>query len=130
MFNKINPKILSKPTGNYSQGIIVKIKNNKLLFITGQVALDKKGKIIGLNNIEKQTETVFKYIGLILKEAGGYYKNIVKVTNFITDIRLYPQFSKIRNKYLKDSKPASSLIEVSRLFKAGLLIEVEVIAIL
>jgi len=52
------------------------------------------------------------------------------VTNFITDIKLYPKFSRIRNKYLKNSLPASSLFEVPKLFKEGLLIEVEAIAII
>jgi len=55
-------------------------------------------------------------------------KDIVKVQTFITDMRLYPVFSKIRDRYLKDSKPASTLFEVSQLFKKGLLIEMEAIA--
>src|SRR3989344_8240080 len=130
MIKKINPKQLTKPLGSYSQGTAVDIDRMRLLFITGQVALNSKGNIVGKNNITKQSDQVFKNIAIILTEAGGNFSNVVKVTNLITDIKLYPKFSRIRNKYLKNSLPASSLFEVPKLFKEGLLIEVEAIAII
>ncbi|PIQ71728.1 hypothetical protein COV87_01730 [Candidatus Roizmanbacteria bacterium CG11_big_fil_rev_8_21_14_0_20_37_16] len=124
----INPKTLFQPRGSYSQAVLTDTNNKSLLFITGQVALDGNGKIVGLNDITVQTECIFQNIVTILKKAGGNLKDIVKVQTFITDMRLYPVFSKIRDRYLKDSKPASTLFEVSQLFKKGLLIEMEAIA--
>ncbi|STC92843.1 RidA family protein [Chryseobacterium carnipullorum] len=79
-----------------SQSTSIDCGNSKMIFLSGQVPLDKAGNLVG-NDVEKQTQQVFKNIENILKEYGATGKNIVKLGIFITDISKTPDFRKIRD---------------------------------
>jgi enamine deaminase RidA (YjgF/YER057c/UK114 family) len=83
------------------------------------------------NTIEEQTHQVFKNIESILKEYGGTGKDIIKLGIFTTDIKKTPDFRKVRDLYVNlQSPPVSTLVEVSRLFRDDVFIEVEVTAVI
>lgn len=126
----VTPSNASKPLGSYSHGILADVGNSKLLFVTGQIAMDDNGNAMAPNNIEEQTEIVFQKIADILNEAGGDFENIVKVTIYLKDIKDFAKVSIIRNKYLDSSRPASTLVEISNTVKEGCDVEIEVVAIL
>lgn len=129
MFKEIiNPKNSSEIMGSYSHGLKVDIGDSMMIFVTGQVALDKNGNVV-CEDIEGQTEYVFNCIKNILCEANTNLDDIVKVQIFLTDINDFKKVSTIRNKYLENSKPVSTLLEVSSLINKGCKIEIEVIAI-
>ena len=107
-----------------SQG--VKIGN--LIFISGQIALDPGGKVVGENDMAVQSERVYENIAAILKQAGGSADNIVKVTAYLTDMSRYPQYNQVRAKFFGSRRPASTTVEVSGLAFKGLLVEVEAVA--
>ena len=107
-----------------SQG--VKIGN--LIFISGQIALDPGGKVVGENDMAVQSERVYENIATILKQAGGSADNIVKVTAYLTDMSRYPQYNQVRAKFFGSRRPASTTVEVSGLAFKGLLVEVEAVA--
>lgn len=123
----INPPSLPKPLAQYSHGILVP-KEKQLLFITGQVAIDNTGTPLFPNNIEAQTEEVFKKIEAVVAEAGGSMADIVKVTIFLTDITTYSQVSPIRDRWLQGAKPASTLVEISNTVIKGCDVEIEAVA--
>lgn len=115
--------------GAYSPGVKVDLWNNKeLIFVTGQIALDQNGNVV-CEDIEGQTEYVFNCIQKILKEAGSSLDDVVKAQIFLTDINDFSKVSPIRNKYFVNSKPVSTLVEISSLVKKECKIEIEVIAI-
>lgn len=115
--------------GAYSHGLKVDLGNNReMIFVTGQIALDANGNVV-CDDIEGQTEYVFNCIQKILKEANSSLDDVVKTQIFLTDINDFSKVSPIRNKYFENSKPVSTLVEVSSLVKKGCKIEIEVMAI-
>ncbi len=109
-----------------SQG--VKIGN--LIFISGQIALDPGGKIVGENDMVVQSERVYENISAILEQAGGSIDDIVKVTAYLTDMSRYQQYNQVRAKFFGNRRPASTTVAVSALAFKGLLVEVEAVAYL
>lgn len=124
----VNPKELGTPLSKYSHAVVVNVGSAKLIFVTGQQALDSHGKVVAPSDISAQTEYVFESVHKILASCGATFRDIVKVTIFVTDMKLYPKVAEIRNKYFTDSPPASTLVEVKGLVSKESLIELEVIA--
>ncbi len=104
------------------------IKVGNLLYISGQIALDPDGKVIGENDMAAQSQKVYQNIEAILKKAGGTFENVVKVTAFLTDMSRYPQYNEVRSQFFKTHRPASTTVEVCGLAFKGLLVEVEAVA--
>lgn len=123
----LNPEGLPSPVGPYSN--VVASPPGRLVFCAGQVALDADGEIVGAGDIVAQTEQVMHNIELALSGAGATFADVVKVTNYITDVALFGQMAGVRKRYLREPFPASTLIEVSALMFPELLIEIEAIAV-
>ena len=120
-----NPKSVSL-SGNYSLGAEVP-QGARLFYVSGQIGVDPKGKLqVG---IEKQVDQVWKNIREVLKSAGMGFKDVVKVTVFLTDSRFIPPYRAIRDRYFRNAPfPASTLLIVQGLADPGMLVEVEVVA--
>ena len=117
------------PIGAYSNGLAIPIGDRTLVFLTGQVALNKDGKVMFPNDPAKQTEYIFHKIDSLLHEAGGSLDNTVKVVIYVTNMNDFSIISPIRNKFLGKARPVSTLVEVSRLTIDNCVIEIEVTAI-
>jgi len=121
----IYTKNAPEPIGPYSQAI----KNNSMLFLSGQIPINPKTGIIESNNIEEQTQQIFKNISEILKKANTSFNNVVKTTIFITNLKNFNTVNNIYATYFNgDTPPARSTIEVSAL-PLNSLIEIEMIVI-
>jgi len=121
-------KVLGKTTASYSLGISVSA--GRLIFISGTVAMDDQGNVIGPGDMETQARAVFQQIGKLLREAGATLRDVVKITTFVTDMSQYGKFSSVRKKVFGNGPyPASSTVKVAGLVKDGLLVEVEAIAV-
>lgn len=125
----LNPQNFTQIMGSYSHGLKVDIGNSEMIFVTGQIAMDKDGNAVAPNDIVKQTEFVFQNIQTILEEGGASLNDIVKAVIYVTDISKFKEISSIRNKYFAEAKPVSTLVEISKTVKDGCNIEIEVIAI-
>lgn len=119
-----NPKSVAL-AGKYSLGTEVD-PDARLVFVSGQVGVDSKGKLGA--GIEKQVELTWKNIGQVLKSAGMGYKDIVKITGFITDARYMAAYREVRGRFIGEPYPASTLVIVSGLADPGMLVEIEVVA--
>jgi 2-iminobutanoate/2-iminopropanoate deaminase len=113
--------------GAYSSG--VEAPAGRTVYVSGQVAFDAEGNVVGEDDIKLQTETVLEHVKTVVEEAGGSMEDIVKVTVFITDMRLYDDIHEVRRRYFEEPFPASSMVEVSALIDPRLLIEIEAIAV-
>jgi reactive intermediate/imine deaminase len=111
--------------GTWSQAV----QSRDILFISGQIALDAQGNIVGKNDFATQAEQVFENLKILLDEAGYGFEHICKITVFLTDMNDRPRFAEIRAKYFSNHPPASTLVEVSKLAVPDLKIEMEAIAI-
>ncbi len=103
------------------------VKVGNLLFISGQIGLDKDGNM--KETLEEQTEQVLRNLMEILKAAGASEKNVVKTTIYITDMSHFPIVNEIYAKYFSEPYPARATIAVKELPK-GALVEIEAIAVL
>jgi enamine deaminase RidA (YjgF/YER057c/UK114 family) len=126
MANKFhNPATVSK-AGKYSLGCEVPA-GARLLVVSGQVGVDGKGKL--QDGIEKQCDQVFKNIGQVLKAGGMGFKDVVKITVFLTDSRFIPTYRTVRDKYFPaEPYAASTLLVIAGLADPAMLVEVEAIA--
>lgn len=115
--------------GEYAHGISVPLAGADLIFLTGQKAMDSRGNVIAPGDPEKQTEYVFESIRKILAEAGADIKDIVKAQIYVTDMQNFPIISAVRNRYFKNVRPVSTMVEVRALSKAGCCVEIAVTAV-
>jgi enamine deaminase RidA (YjgF/YER057c/UK114 family) len=125
----INPPELAPPTG-YSN--LVEVSAGLLVFIAGQTALDREGNLVGGNDIEAQADQVFRNLGYALAAVGCTARDLVKLTVFVRDMAGLPLYRKARDRFFGASNPpaapAITLVEVSKLFRDDLLIEIEAVA--
>jgi enamine deaminase RidA (YjgF/YER057c/UK114 family) len=119
----VMPPSLGDSSGSaYSHGVRV----GNMLFLAGHT-----GTATGEPaNLDKQARRTFAQLEDVLKSAGGSLNDIVTMTVFITDVRLGPEFLKIRREVLGRDFPASALIGVSRLMPVDGLLEIQAIAVL
>ena len=122
-----NPPALSKPTG-YTH--VVEVTGpSKTIYISGQIALDKDGNVVGAGDMKAQAEQVFKNLAAALASAGAKFSDVVKMNTFITDMQQAPAVREVRARYFGDTSPASTLVQVVHLARPELLLEIEVIAV-
>lgn len=123
-----NPKTMPEPRG-YTHVVEVS-GSHRTIYISGQLGVEASGK--ELTGFPEQATQVFENIKAALESVGGDWSNVVKINTFLTDIRTQlPALRPIRDKYVNTkAPPASTTVEVSRLAREGLFIEIEAIAIL
>lgn len=115
----------------YSQSVEINDMNIKTVYISGQVPVDLNGELVGLNNLELQTEQVFKNIKRQIEKAGGTMKDIVNIDCYFTDISKIAAFRKARDKYINlERPPASTAVQIDRLINEKFMIEINAIAII
>lgn len=124
----ITPNNFTPAMGAYSHGLTIELSDVILIFVTGQIALDENGQIVS-DDVEIQTRYVFERIKRILETSDSTFSDVVKAQIFLTDIKDFSKVSPIRNEYFSESKPVSTLVEVSALVREGCKVEIEVIAI-
>jgi len=125
---KINSENFAKRLGAYSHGYTVETGDTTFIFTTGQIALDKDGNVLYPGDPAKQAEYIYESLNKILGEAKTSLDDVVKTTVYVKNMGDFAKISAVRNKYLKNSEPASTLIEVNKFVKEGCLLEIEVIA--
>ncbi|MDH3600734.1 MAG: RidA family protein [Candidatus Tectomicrobia bacterium] len=111
------------PNAALSPGVVV----GDFLFVSGHVAIDNGGNIVGVGDAEAQSRQVMANIRDVVAAAGGKMEDVAKITCFITDIANYPAYSKVRAETWPKDPPASSTVVVAGLVRPELLVEVEAI---
>lgn len=129
MKQQINPENFTEIMGAYSHGLKVDVGDSEMIFVTGQIAMDKNGNAVAPDDIVKQTEFVFQNIEKILSTGGSSIDDVVKAVIYVTKISDFKEISAVRNKYFSNCKPVSTLVEINKTVKEGCDIEIEVIAI-
>lgn len=125
-----NPTSVSITKG-YSHSVEIDLGNCKMVLISGQIALDNKGNLVGKDNLAEQTEQVFTNIKNIVAESGGTMDDVVKIGIYMIDITQLQTMRDVRNKFFNQQKPpTSTLVQVSKLVRDDLLIEIEATVII
>jgi enamine deaminase RidA (YjgF/YER057c/UK114 family) len=101
-----------------------------LLFVSGQVAFDAHGSVVGIGDVGEQARQAFRNLGAVLEAAGASFADVVKLTYFVRDVGAVGAIRAARDEFVdRANPPASTLVEVSRLFVPELLIEIEAVAV-
>jgi 2-iminobutanoate/2-iminopropanoate deaminase len=102
-----------EPIGPYSQAI----QSGNMLFISGQIAIQKSTGNILTSDIQVETKQVMENISHILKSAGMDFSNVVKTSIFLKDMNNFPKVNEIYGQSFQSQPPARETVEVSRLPK-------------
>ena len=120
-----NPPGLSTPRG-YTH--VVDVPAGRTLYISGQVAFDVEGKVVGKGDVRAQTEQVFRNLKTAVESAGATMADVVKINWYVRDVSQLAVYREVRNQFFESGRyPASTLVEVKGLVSDDLLIEVEAI---
>jgi enamine deaminase RidA (YjgF/YER057c/UK114 family) len=122
LIERINPSALSKPTG-YTH--VVTATGGRMIYISGQVAFDKEGNVVGANDFRAQAVQVFENLRAALTTTGADFANVVKPNYYVLDMANPPTLREIRSVYLKSEPPASTLVEVKKLAHEQFMLEIE-----
>jgi reactive intermediate/imine deaminase len=124
---RTNPPELSKPTG-YTH-VVETSGPVKTVYISGQIALDRDGTVVGAGDMKAQAEQVFANLQTALKAAGATFADVVKMNTYVTDMSKAPAVREVRARYFGQTAPASTLVQVVALARPEFMLEVEVIAV-
>lgn len=113
-----------EPLSHYTDAVRV----GDLLFLSGVIAVDGEGRLVGGDDVVEQTRQVFRNMGEVLAAAGGSFADVAKVTVYLTDIDDRASINPVRQDAFGDARPASTLVEVSALALPGAKVEIEAIA--
>lgn len=126
-FQLLIPNTMPKSVG-YSQLAVV--TGGTVVFIAGQVAVDKSGNLVGKDDFKAQIEQVFENLKAAVEAAGGTFNDVIKLNSYFVDFSRLSDFREIRDKYINvKNPPASTAVQVSRLVRPEFLVEVEAVAV-
>jgi enamine deaminase RidA (YjgF/YER057c/UK114 family) len=123
----INPPTMVKPTG-YAYAVR---KSGTPVYISGQVALDSAGNLVGEGDIAAQVEQAFQNLRTVVTASGGTMDDIVKITYYVTDAAFRPAVTAARQRHFPDGQfPASTYLVIAGLAVPQLLVEIEAVAMI
>lgn len=107
------------------------VRVGNLLFISGMTASDPKGRLVGENDIVRQTEYIFEKMAAVLAAAGADFSHVVETTDYFTDLTDYGKTAEVRRKVFGGPPyPAATGVRVAGLIRPGALIEIKAVAAL
>jgi len=115
---------LMEPISHFSDAVVA----GTTLYVSGVVATDERGDIVGGGDVVEQTRQIFRNLRRILDAAGAGPSDVAKLTIFMRDVAQRPLINPVRQEFFGEHRPASTLVEVSRLVRDELLLEIEAIA--
>jgi 2-iminobutanoate/2-iminopropanoate deaminase len=116
---------LAPPLSHYTDAVVA----GDQLYISGIVPVDADGRVVG-EDVVAQARQVFAIMEQVLAEAGASAADVVKVVVYLLDIDDRPQINPVRQEFFGETRPASTLVEVSRLAVEGARLEIEAVAYL
>jgi enamine deaminase RidA (YjgF/YER057c/UK114 family) len=131
VFHIFNPETMAKPTAGYSH--VAEVTGGKLIYIAGQVAIDRSGNLVGKDDFRAQVQQVFENLKSAVEASGGNFHDVVKLNYYCAesvDPAMVPVVREIRDKYVNTANPpVSTFVVVKRLVRPEWLIEVEAVAV-
>jgi 2-iminobutanoate/2-iminopropanoate deaminase len=118
------PEQLPEPISHYTDGVVA----DGWIWISGMLALDASGALIGGADVVAQAERVHENIKAVLATAGAGFEDVVKVTVYLRRIADRAAVNTVRRRFFGESRPASTLVEVSAFVVPDALVEIDAVA--
>lgn len=122
---EIRVESLSDPISHYTDAVRV----DRLLFVSGCAPLDGAGQLVGGDDVLAQMRQVLRNMQTVLAAAGATFADVAKVTVYLTDVDDRQTVNIARREFFGAARPASTLVEVSRLAIEGMKVEVDCVAV-
>jgi 2-iminobutanoate/2-iminopropanoate deaminase len=126
---KSNPSGVARPVGNYVHAVAVTAGGATWIYVSGQLALDAEGKLVGRGDLGAQASQVFENLRAILAAHGAGFDDVVKTTAYVTTLEGLDDMRAVRGRYIGEDPPASTLVQVVALVMPDALIEVDLVAV-
>ena len=114
-----------EPVVGYSRAVRV----GGQIFITGTTATDERGEVVGAGDAYAQAMQALRNIESVLKRAGAEMRHVVRTRMFVTDITRWQEIGRAHHEFFKNIRPATTMVEVSRLIDPDMLVEIEADAV-
>ena len=126
--NEPQIQFLNRAPAGYSQ--VVEVRGGRTLYISGQIAVDSSGNLVGSGDFTAQVKQVFANLKARLDEADASFNDVVKLNLYLIDADNLQMVREIRDTYInRKAPPASTLVVVKQLVRPELLVEVDAIAV-
>lgn len=109
---------------------VVTVEPRRLIFISGQLARDRDGNIVGVGDMRAQLRQTLENIRIALEAADASLADLVRTNTYVTDINEYFKHVDVRMEYYIHAMPTSTTVEVRRLAQPELMVEIDAIAAL
>ena len=126
MVDSFNPPSIWKPFGPFSMGVIQ--GQGQIVYLKGQVALDKHGRVVGKGDMAAQTRKTLENMQNVLAAVGGVMGDIFCLTHFVTDIERFMKTGDVRREFFGEPFPVTTTVQVVRLYDPDLLVEITAMA--
>ncbi len=126
---RMNPESVAPPIGSYSHAVRVETSDATWIYVSGQIALDAGGTLVGIGDLRAQTTQVFESLQAILAANGATFADVVKLTTFVTTLEDLSGMREVRSRYLAGDYPASTAVQIAALVDPDALIEVDLVAV-
>ena len=124
-----NPDTVAAPIGSYSQSVRVETADATWIYVSGQIAVDLDGELVGPGDLRAQTRQVFENLKAILEANGATFADVVKIGTYLTTLGDLAGMREVRGEYLTSEPPASTAVQVVALVVPEAGIEVDVVAV-
>ncbi|MCG3162559.1 MAG: putative aminoacrylate peracid reductase RutC [Acidobacteria bacterium] len=121
-------RFINRAPAGYSH--VVEARGGRTLYLSGQIAVDAQGKLVGAGDFRAQVKQVFENLNTRLAEGGATFKDVVKLNFYLTDASEMQALREVRDSYINlAAPPASTLVVVKQLVRPEYLLEVEAVAV-
>jgi reactive intermediate/imine deaminase len=127
-----DPARVYHPGHDYAQPFsqAVRASGREMVFVSGQVALDKDGRVVGPGDMRAQARQALLNLQAILAAGGATLADVVKLTVYVTDMKRFAEVQEVRGEFWAGMPlPASTALEISQLVREEFLVEIEAIAV-
>ncbi|ASL42075.1 Putative aminoacrylate peracid reductase RutC [Burkholderia sp. AD24] len=126
MVDSVNPPEVWSPFGTFSMAVIQ--GNGQVVHLKGQVSLDRHGKVVGPGDMRAQVRKVLENVRDVLAAMGGQMTDVISLIHFATNIEAFMATADIREEFFVAPYPVTTTVQVERLYRPELMIEITAIA--
>ena len=127
--NRLNPETVTPPVGSYSHAVRIETGDAVWIQVSGQIANDLEGNLVGLSDLRAQTRQVFENLRAILEANGATFADVVKIGTYLTTLENLDGMREVRSEYLTAEPPASTAVQVVALVVPDAMIEIDLVAV-
>ena len=124
-----NPDTVAAPMGTYSHAVRVETGDAVWIHVSGQIAIDAEGNLVGPGDLRAQTRQVFENLKAILEANGATFADAVRIGTYLTTLEDLAGMREVRSEYLTAEPPASTAVQVVALVVPEALIEIDLVAV-